>query len=269
MSLLFAATLFLSAVLLFWSQPLVGKMVLPLLGGTPAVWNTCMLFFQAALLAGYAYVLAVTRWLGPRGQAVLHAALLAAAALALPFGVSETTAGGVPSEGSPVGWLLASLALTVGPPFFVLSASAPLLQNWYSRTRARSAGDPYFLYAASNAGSLAALLGFPLLFEPALTLGRQGRLWAAGYFVLGALVVACAFVSLAKGRRAAAGEGVDAEGEVDEGAAGLTRRRRLRWVALAFVPSSLVLGATTYITIPESASRSFFRSGTSMNWLAE
>ena len=243
MSLLFAATLFLSALLLFWVQPLAGKMLLPLLGGAPAVWNTCMLFFQAALLAGYGYVLASTRWLSARGQVLLHVALLAAAALALPLGVAGA---GQPDETRPVWWLLKTLTLGAGPPFFALSASAPLLQSWFSRTRDPSAGDPYFLYAASNAGSLLALLAFPVLFEPALTLGGQGRAWAYGYGALVLLVLTCAAASL---RSARADEVSRARASDDEGdAGGPTLKRRLRWALLAFVPSSLVLGATTYVT---------------------
>jgi hypothetical protein len=265
MSLLFALTLFLSALLLFWVQPLVGKMVLPVLGGTPAVWNTCMLFFQCALLAGYAYVLASTRWLSRRAQVALHVALLLAASLSLPLAVGVAGAGAAATE-RPVAWLLKTLFLSVGLPFFALSASAPLLQKWFSETRAASASDPYFLYAASNAGSLIALLGFPLLLEPGLTLGQQGRAWAAAYFALAALVLACAAFSWrARGETAR-----DDKRSADDGAtrgvssgqpsevsphqttevpsSRLTLRRRLRWVLLAFVPSSLVLGVTTHIT---------------------
>ncbi|MDT5296092.1 MAG: hypothetical protein QOJ76_2972 [Acidobacteriota bacterium] len=263
MALLFAVALFISAFLLFWVQPLAGKMVLPLLGGTPAVWNTCLLFFQAVLLAGYAYALALTRWLSARAQIVLHGALLLAAAFALPVAVGEAAAGGVPAGASPAWWLLKTLLLTVGPPFFVLSAGAPLLQKWFSRTRDASAADPYFLYAASNAGSLVALLGFPVLLEPNLTLGRQSRVWALAYGALAVLVVACAAFALrsrAPQRDEAARDGgrgattVDpsAEHSVDTSAENSSERlglwRRLRWLVLAFVPSSLVLGVTTYIT---------------------
>jgi hypothetical protein len=261
MPFLFAVTLFLSAALIFWVQPLVGKMVLPLLGGTPAVWNTCLLFFQATLLAGYAYVLALTRWAGTRVQVFIHAAVLLVAALALPPVVGAGALGGAPSDESPVGWLLLTLAATAGLPFFALSATAPLLQKWYTRTSGASAGDPYFLYAASNAGSLAALIGFPLLLEPLLTTGRQGGGWSLGYGVLAALVLACA--AAAWRTPAARLSAADGAGE-DEGARGgagddeavrsggelaaVTTKRRLRWLLLAFVPSSLVLGATTYIT---------------------
>ncbi|HWW76187.1 MAG TPA: hypothetical protein VNZ44_12370, partial [Pyrinomonadaceae bacterium] len=137
---------------------------------------------------------------------------------------------------------------TVGPPFFVLSASAPLLQSWFSRTRAASASDPYYLYAASNAGSLCALLGFPVLLEPRLTLGQQSRAWAVLYAALALLVVGCAAFALLR-PRAEKVEGVEAS---DADAAGeperISLRRRLRWLVLAFVPSSLVLGVTTYVT---------------------
>src|ERR1700750_1606996 len=128
MPLLFAVTLFLSALLLFWVQPLAGKMVLPLLGGAPAVWNTCLLFFQAALLAGYGYVLASTRWLSARAQVLLHIALLLAAAFALPVVIDEPRTG-VPDEAHPALWLLKTLAITAGAPFFSLSAHAPPLYN--------------------------------------------------------------------------------------------------------------------------------------------
>jgi hypothetical protein len=261
MSFLFAVALFVSAALLFWVQPLAGKMLLPLLGGSPAVWNTCLLFFQGVLLAGYAYALASTRWLSARAQAFLHVALLAAAALALPVGVSAAASGGVPASGNPAAWLLKTLLLTVGPPFFALSASAPLLQKWFSQTRAPSASDPYYLYAASNAGSLLALLAFPLLLEPNLTLGTQSRAWSLAYFALIALVAACAFVALRSRANVPARSDETARdaASVEASPRDTTRdastpvkapdvRQRLRWVLLAFVPSSLVLGVTTYIT---------------------
>jgi hypothetical protein len=245
MPLVFAAALFVSAFLLFWVQPLAGKMLLPLLGGTPAVWNTCMLFFQALLLAGYAYALALTRWLSALAQGVVHLALLALAALALPVALNAAAAGGVPEGASPEWWLLKTLLVTVGPPFFVLSASAPLLQQWFSRTRAETASDPYYLYSASNAGSLFALLGFPALLEPGLTLGQQSRAWAAVYGALFLFFAACAVLTLRRARRPA---GTITEKESHALAEPLSTGRRLRWVLLAFVPSSLVLGVTTHVT---------------------
>ncbi len=262
MALLFALTLFLSAALLFWVQPLIAKMLLPLLGGTPAVWNTCMLFFQGMLLAGYGYTLLTTRWLGERRQAILHLALLVLAVVALPFGITEATARGVPTGGNPALWLLKTLFLIIGLPFFVISANAPLLQKWFSKTRHAQAGDPYFLYAASNAGSLIALVGFPLLLEPNWTLDGQSRMWTAGYVALFILLAACAFVlwrarsteanedtDSTEEQRGAQGAGADAASSRTEGQGEkLTRIRRLRWTVLAFIPSSLVLGVTTYIT---------------------
>ena len=258
MSLLFAATLFVSAALLFWVQPLIAKMLLPLLGGTPAVWNTCMLFFQGMLLAGYAYALALTRWLRSVHQGVLHVALLLLAGLvSLPLGLSEALARSVPAEGEPVWWLLGVLLATLGLPFFALAASAPLLQKWFSETRHPSARDPYFLYAASNAGSLAALVSFPLLLEPSLRLTEQGKLWAVVYTALVALIVVCALtLRRAKATDGAARADVLDEGEDarrDERAGEVTIARRLGWAFLAFVPSSLVLGVTTYITTDVAA----------------
>ncbi|HYG11688.1 MAG TPA: hypothetical protein VD835_17205, partial [Pyrinomonadaceae bacterium] len=193
LTVLYAATLFASASLLFWVQPMMAKMLLPLLGGTPAVWNTCMLFFQAMLLAGYAYALAVSKWLTLRQQVVVHALLLLSTALTFPILISEATVSSVPREGNPSLWLLWNLLTTVGLPFFAVSTNGPLLQKWFAETRQASSRDPYFLYAASNAGSLLALLSYPLLVEPRLTLGGQSRLWSLGYALLLLLLAACAF----------------------------------------------------------------------------
>src|SRR5215210_4663001 len=237
MAFVFAVALFVSAFLLFWVQPLAGKMLLPLLGGTPAVWNTCMLFFQALLLAGYAYALALTRWLSALAQGAVHLALLALAALALPVALGAAAAGGAPEGASPEWWLLKTLLVTVGPPFFVFSASAPLVQAWFSRTRAESASDPYYLYAASNAGSLFALLGFPVLLEPALTLGQQSRAWASLYGALFFLFAACSVLTLRRARKSAGT--VEVKELLPAASEPLSIRRRLRWVLLAFVPSSL------------------------------
>lgn len=231
---LFACTLAVSALLLFWAQPMFGRMALPLLGGAPAVWSTAMAFFQAALLAGYAYAHLATRLLTPRAQAALHLSLLAAAALTLPIALP----GGwrPPAEGTPIPWLLGLLAVGVGAPFFVASATAPLLQAWFARTAHKDARDPYFLYAASNLGSLAALIGYPLAVEPLLGLTEQSWAWAAGYGALALLVALCAFA--ARGGTAPA----LAEAPPTSWAA------RARWVALAFVPASLLLGVTQHIT---------------------
>src|SRR4029077_9181159 len=157
-------------------------MLLPFLGGAPAVWNTCMVFFQFGLLAGYAYAHASNLWLSSRTQIFLQAALLAAGFLFLPTDLR--TIGLPPAAEWPVWWLIGALTKTIGLPFFVLSATGPLLQRWFSRTKHPSAKDPYFLYGASNLGSLIALLAFPVLVEPILSLSRQTFFWFLTYGML-------------------------------------------------------------------------------------
>ncbi len=152
---------------------MVGKMVLPLFGGASAVWNTCMVFFQALLLAGYAYAHVATAWLGARKQAVLHLILLLAPAAFLPFAVGRAFVAAGAADPAP--WLLLTLLLAVGLPFFVVSATAPLLQTWFADTAEPAARDPYFLYGASNLGSMIALIGYPFVVEPYLTLTAQAR----------------------------------------------------------------------------------------------
>ena len=189
---LYAVTLFVGAALLFLVQPLVGKLLLPLVGGTPGVWNTCMVFFQAVLLAGYLYAHRSTSKLGVRRQAVFHLLLLVAVAVAFKIAVAAT--------GSPVSvvpsilpddqdssflvfvQLGAAIGVAVGVPFFVLSTTSPLLQRWFATTGHPSAKDPYFLYAASNAGSLLGLLAYPLLIERSLTIPHQQWVFAGGVF---------------------------------------------------------------------------------------
>src|SRR6185295_1433073 len=229
-----------SAALLFWVQPLIAKMLLPLLGGAPSVWNTCMVFFQALLLAGYAYALLLSQRLSLRNQAVLHALLLLAAALVLPFAISNRVLALVPTQSSPIGWLLMTLLVTVGPPFLLLSATAPLLQRWFSHSTHKAARDPYFLYAVSNAGSMLALLGFPFLLEPAFAIRTQSWIWAVGYAVLAVLVISCAI--LLNGRKAVTSHVV-----ADEPVVIVLPAQRFEWVLFAFVPSSLMLGVTTFI----------------------
>ncbi len=168
---LFATTMFVGAALLFWMQPLFTKMVLPLLGGSPSVWNTAMVFFQAALLCGYGYAHLLTRHLGPRSQCLAHLCLLGAAAIALPIGIAE---GWRPDSGAPPAlWLLGLLVVSIGAPFFAVATTAPLIQRWFSRTGHPHASDPYFLYAASNLGSVAVLLAFVFVIEP--WSGREGK----------------------------------------------------------------------------------------------
>jgi hypothetical protein len=237
----FALALFTSAALLFWVQPLVAKMLLPLLGGSPSVWNTCMVFFQALLLAGYAYALLLSQRFSLRNQAILHGLLLLAAGLVLPFTLSNHVLTSVPTQSSPIGWVLTTLLVTVGPPFLLLSATAPLLQRWFSHSTHRSARDPYFLYAVSNAGSMLALLAFPFLLEPAFAVRTQNWIWTVGYAVLATLVITCAI--LLNGRKAVTQTVVFEVQPVVR----VKPAQRFEWVLLAFVPSSLMLGVTTFI----------------------
>ena len=171
--LLFTLTLFISAALLFWIQPLIGKVLLPMLGGTPGVWNTCMLFFQTVLLLGYGYSLLIVKWFETRIQAAIHVAVLLLATLFLPIAVSHYRLQSLPTQKDPTFWLLGTLILAVGMPFFFISANSPLIQKWFSLTRHPGARDPYFLFAAGNLGSFVALLGFPLVLEPNFPLDRQ------------------------------------------------------------------------------------------------
>lgn len=230
MLFLFAATLCANACLLFLIQPMVSRMILPLMGGAPAVWTTCLLFFQGVLLAGYLYSHLLTTRLSFRKQVLVHSFVLLGSALCLPLEVSSGALDGIYS-------LLGRLALTAGLPFFALSTTAPLLQKWFSNTDHESSKDPYFLYSASNLGSLVGVLGYPALFEPLLRLGTQTRVWAFGYALLAMLLAASAF--LAKRQRAAVAE--KATGVV-------TRQDRVRWIALALVPSSLLVGVTAHLT---------------------
>lgn len=240
-TLLFGVTIFVSSALLFSIQPMIAKMLLPLLGGTPAVWNTCMLFFQAALLCGYAYALLVSRWPLKR-QLVAQLVVLCLAFISLPIGLSSSWVNSVPSSDNPSLWLLMCLAASVGLPFFIVSSNSPLLQKWFSRTATESARDPYFLYSASNAGSLLALLAYPVLMEPFFTLRAQGRLWTIVYAFL-VLLIGVHALRLWRSRNT---EPMIVKEEIEEAKPSLNRR--LRWLLLAFAPSSLMLGVTNYIT---------------------
>ncbi len=263
---LFSMTLFVNAALLFAVQPMFSKMVLPMLGGTPAVWNTCMLFFQTALLGGYLYAHVTSRWLDVRKQSILQIALFALTFLTLPVAVAS----GWRPTGSemPVWWLAGLLAVSLGAPFFMLSTGAPLLQRWFSESGHPLAANPYFLYAASNLGSMVALLAYPVLIEPTLRLEQQSHLWTAGYVVLAALIATCAFVvrhRLVRGslsasdmtRRTVAADAIAADIDslsalpiAPSGTAAETLSvwRRVRWVLLSFVPSSMLLAVTTYLS---------------------
>lgn len=244
MLIVYIITMFVSACLLFVVQPMFARMVLPLLGGAPAVWNTAQVFYQVALLAGYGYAHLTTRWWGVRRQAIVHGVLLVVPLLVLPIGIP--TGWTPPGDQNPIPWLLLSMLVSVGLPFFVVSATSPLLQHWFARTGHRSSADPYFLYTASNVGSMLALIGYPLVIEPRLPIANQSAIWAAGYGVLVMLLVCCALV-VWRAPNAARPPMANAPTR-ETGAERVTMQRRVRWVLLAFVPSSLMLSVTTYLS---------------------
>jgi hypothetical protein len=238
--IVFTLSMFASASLLFLVEPMIAKMLLPLLGGTPAVWNTCMVFFQVMLLAGYFYAYVVMRWLGRRAQILIHVGMVAVPLLVLPLHLPMGSE--PPTDRSPVFWVLGVLAMSVGLPFFVLASSTPVLQRWFGGSGHEQSADPYFLYAASNVGSLAGLMAYPLAMEPMLRLSEQSRIWRYGYIGFVAMTVACAALVWNRKTERVVPDLSRAE------AAGPVWPERLRWVALAFVPSSLMIGVTTALT---------------------
>lgn len=240
--ILFALAIFTSASLVFVVQPMVAKLVLPMLGGSPSVWNTSMVFFQAALLVGYGYAHLLQRVSSLRAQVGVHLALLLTAALFLPLSVSGVL--GEPDPARPSLWLLATLALSIGAPFAVLSATAPLLQAWYARVRAGHADgkNPYVLYAASNLGSFLALLAYPVILEPLLSLSAQRSGWTGGYAVFVLMVITLAVVVW---RRRA---DTTAEPAPLASTPPIAWREKLILVLLAAAPSSLMLGVTTHLS---------------------
>jgi hypothetical protein len=228
----------LGAGLLFLVEPMVARMVLPLLGGTPAVWNACMLFFQVALLAGYAYVHLLSSWARPGARVLVHLILLGASIPFLPLRVAGDV---LPPSDRPVAWLLATLLFSVGPTFFMLSTTGPLIQHWLHGSGQRGGADPYPLYAWGNAGSLAALVGYPLLVEPWLSLRLQAEAWSAAYLIF---VVAIATFAIRSWRRSTGEIPVTPPAPEEPPA----MRARLTWAFLAFVPSSGFLAVTQYMS---------------------
>ncbi|MDV3456676.1 fused MFS/spermidine synthase [Sphingomonas sp. HF-S4] len=230
---LFVVAILGGSFLLFLVQPMVARMALPKLGGAPAVWNSAMLVYQALLLGGYAYA----HWLGRvpvRMQAGIHLAVLAVAALWLPIGL---TAMNLPADAEPALWVPWLFGASIGPLFFAISAQAPLLQRWYSV--ASGGRDPYALYAASNIGSFGGLIAYPLLVEPGLAIKGQSLLWSIGYGLVFVLVAGCALLLPRKS---------GAEPHVAHHSPPAGRWRVLHWIALAFVPSGLMLATTTFLT---------------------
>lgn len=232
--LLFVVTILAGSFLLFLVQPMVARMALPRLGGAPAVWNSAMLVYQALLLGGYAYAHLLGR-VTVRLQAAIHLAVLIVAAFWLPIGLMATQ---LPVNAQPAIWVPWLLGASIGPLFFAISAQAPLLQRWFSV--ASKGQDPYALYAASNFGSFAGLIAYPLLVEPGLALNGQSRLWTFGYIIVALLVAVCSMM-LPKMKMAVV-EGPIAASPPPRG------RRVALWILLAFVPSGLMLATSTYIT---------------------
>lgn len=243
--ILFAGTLFVSALLMFVLQPMFGKLLLPLLGGTPAVWNTCMVFYQTLLFGGYLYAHWLTHKVGDQRQIQIHSALMIFSLFVLPVALPADAT--PPTEGNPTFWLVWTLFLAIGLPFFVVSTTAPLLQKWFSHLGHSSSGDPYYLYAASNAGSLLALLSYPFLLEPNIGLTNQRLFWSFGYGMLCLLILVCA-LTLWRSRPEPSFDETEISDSTDGAELSLDPRQQLHWLALAFVPSSLLLGLTQYIS---------------------
>ncbi len=239
---LFASTLFSSALLMFVLQPLFGKLLLPLLGGTPAVWNSCMVFYQSVLFLGYLYAHLLGTRLKSNHQIIVHLAVISLSFLALPVGLPENLI--PPTESNPTFWLFSTLALAIGLPFFVLSTTAPLIQKWFAHVGHKDSHDPYFLYAASNTGSLVSLLSYPFLIEPNWGLNAQQSDWTLGYVGLCLLIAACGF-ALWKNYQSIENENVTISAS---NAPPLSWKTKFYWGALAFVPSSLLLGLTNFIS---------------------
>lgn len=240
---LHGAAVFTAAALLFVVEPMVAKMLLPSFGGTPAVWAVSLVFFQAVLLAGYAFAHVSFRLLPVRRQALAQLALLLLPFLLLPIALPADAAPGERSD--PSLWLLWILVLMVGLPFFTVTTASPVLQRWFSETGEPGSRDPYFLYAAGNAGSLIGLLAYPTLIEPRLTLHEQARLWTLGYALFVLLAALCARRVLAGAPPTVTRPAVTAPA--------IPRLVRLRWVAMAALPSALMLGTTTYLTTDVAA----------------
>lgn len=241
---LFTGAILASAFLLFLVQPMAAKIVLPKLGGAPSVWIGSMLFFQAALLAGYGYTHVLTSKFRVQVQVLIHGVLLIAAGLTLP----PPTDLQPPAAGDdPVLWLLRTLAITVGLPFLVVATTSPLVQRWFSYTSHKDAKDPYFLYGVGNVGNILGLLAYPLLLEPLAGLRKQTHVWSIGFVVMVVLVLGAGVVAIRSAKATGSDEKARENTAIEKPVA-ISWRQRLWWVLLAFVPSSLLLGVTLHIT---------------------
>ncbi|WP_315725766.1 MULTISPECIES: fused MFS/spermidine synthase [unclassified Bradyrhizobium] len=242
----YTAAIFVSALLLFSVQPLFTKMVLPRLGGSPAVWSVAMVFFQALLLAGYAYAHFLTQLRSRVIPVAIHLLLLGFALLSLPLSIAGHW-GDPPTSGYAL-WLLGLFAASIGLPFFALAANNPLLQAWFVRTGHPAGPDPYFLYASSNIGSFLALLSYPLLIEPIFSLRMQNLIWTGGYGMLIALIAGCGVLLL----RSPVTVASLLQNDVSDAPAPRWLLR-LRWIFLAAVPSGLLIAVTAHISTDVAA----------------
>ncbi|WP_371809379.1 fused MFS/spermidine synthase [Ruegeria sp. HKCCD6604] len=237
---IFCAAIFTSASLLFFVQPLFAKLVLPKIGGAPAVWTTAMLFFQVVLILGYVYAHLLNKFLPLRWQIITHFAFWVAALTFLPLSTSESWS--YDASTSTALQTLGLFAVGVGVPFAVLSANAPLLQAWYARSGGPSADDPYFLYSASNVGSLLALLAFPLVADPFFGAAEISRAWLVGFVLFGALLLGSGMIALRGSRH------TKPSAQTALKASFPTLRQIAVWVFVAFIPSSLMLSFTTRVS---------------------
>ncbi len=243
----FGVTILLSAFLLFQMQPMVSKAILPWFGGAPAVWTTCMLFFQTLLFGGYLYAHLLQRWLAPRHQVAVHLALVAVALAVLPVIPGADWRPGATVD--PTLQILLLLSATVGLPYFVLAATSPLVQAWFSG--ACPGRSPYRLYALSNAGSLAALLSYPFFFEPMFDLSIQSATWSGAFVLYAALCAALLACVWQLRSDTATGSPGNATNAVGQAAPALDHRPgwsdRLRWLALPACASLMLLAATNHV----------------------
>ncbi len=239
---IYVITTLASALLLFEVQPIIGKFILPWFGGSPAVWTTSMVFFQTLLFAGYAYAHLSQKLLGARTQAVVHIALLAVAACLLPIAPDASWKPDVPA--APTWHILSLLGVSVGLPYFVLSATGPLVQAWFCR--AFPGRSPYRLYAVSNFGSLVALMAYPFYVEPHLAVGRQAWYWALGFAGFAVLCALCACLAALAGR-SNVGDEPSAIGNAPAAAREPSRSVRCAWLALPALASLMLLATTNHV----------------------
>ncbi|GAB4267171.1 MAG: fused MFS/spermidine synthase [Candidatus Rifleibacteriota bacterium] len=241
-TLAYSAAIFIGSFLLFLVQPMIGKMLLPSLGGAPAVWTTCMLFFQLTLLAGYFYAKKSIKHLGCEKQSVIHLLLMILGLVELPVHINFS--GVEKAFYNPISWLILKLLASIGFVFFIIAANAPLLQRWYSQTGQEKSHDPYFLYSASNAGSLLGLISFPFFFEPQFKLSTLGNIWSVIYVIQVFLVFFCALSFWGEKQKAETGE---EKLKREFYASSVSLKSAFKWAFWGFIPCSAMLAVTTHL----------------------